>query len=71
MMIHTLSYESSSRAKQVLFYRATIWSVTLMKVRKQEKSRNRYNQISSHLTQNTIWESSKTQENIMYKRAKR
>ena len=34
------------------------------------KIRNRYNQ-GPHLTQDTIWESDKTQENITYKRAKR
>ena len=42
----------------------------ILKVRKRAKIRNPYNQIP-HLTQNTIWESDKTQENITYKRAKR
>ena len=41
-----------------------------IKVRKKAKIRNRYNDIP-HLTQDTIWESDKTQENITYKRAKR
>ena len=31
--------------------------------------RNPYNQLP-HLTQDTIWESDKTQENVTYKRAK-
>ena len=37
---------------------------------KKAKIRNRYKHIP-HLTQDTIWESDKTQENITYKRAKR
>ena len=41
-----------------------------LKVRNKAKIKNRYNQIP-HLTQDTIWESEKTQENITYKEAKR
>ena len=40
------------------------------KVRKKSKIRNRYNQLP-HLTKDTTLESDKTQENIIYKRAKR
>ena len=40
------------------------------KVGKKAKIRNRYNQVP-HLTQDTVRESDKTQENITYKRAKR
>ena len=40
------------------------------KVRKKAHIRNRYNQIP-HLTNDTIWESEKTQENITHKRAKK
>ena len=39
------------------------------KVRKKAMTRNRYNQVP-HLTQDTTWESDKTQESITYKRAK-
>ena len=41
-----------------------------VKVKEKEKYRNPYNQIP-HLTQDTKWESDKTQENTTYKRAKR
>ena len=40
------------------------------KVGKEAKIRNRYNQVP-HLTQDTVRENDKTQENITYKRAKR
>ena len=39
------------------------------KISKKAKIRNRYNQ-GPHMTQDTPWESDKTQENITYKRAK-
>ena len=42
----------------------------LIKVRKKANIRNRYNQ-APHLTQDTVWESDKTQENITYKGEKR
>ena len=45
-------------------------SACLIKLRKMAKIRNRNNQIP-HMTQDTIWESDKTQEHITYKRAKR
>ena len=41
-----------------------------LKVIKNAKIRNKYNQVA-HLTQDTIWESDKTQENIIHMRAKR
>ena len=41
-----------------------------MKVSKKANLRKRYNQVP-HLTQDTVWESDKTQENISLKRAKR
>ena len=40
------------------------------KIRKKENIRNWSNQIT-HLTQDNIWESDKTQDNITFKRAKR
>ena len=40
------------------------------KLRKKTKIRNRYIQVP-HLTQDTIWKSEKTQENIEHKRSKR
>ena len=40
------------------------------KVRKKAKIRNRYNQVPRH-TKDTTWESDKTQDNIIYNRAKR
>ena len=44
-------------------------SITLkLKVSKKANVRNRYDQ-EPHLTQDTTWESDKTQENISYKRA--
>ena len=42
----------------------------LKKVKRKAILRNRYNQVP-HLTQDTIWESDKTQENTTHKRAKR
>ena len=41
-----------------------------LKVNKKAKIRNRYNQ-APHVTQDTTWESDKTQENFKYKRTKR
>ena len=43
--------------------------LSLVKVRKKAKFRNRYNQVP-HLTQETTWESGKAQENTTHKRAK-
>ena len=45
-------------------------SVQVTKVRNEATIRNRYNQ-ATYLTQDTTWESNKTQENITYKRIKR
>ena len=42
----------------------------MMEVRKKATIRNRYNQVPN-LTQGTIWESDKTQENITHKKSKR
>ena len=39
-------------------------SVTLIKVEKEIKIRNRYDQVP-YLTRNTIWENNKTQENTI------
>ena len=45
-------------------------SYRLIKTRKKAKLRNLYNQ-APHLTQDTVWESDKTQENITCKGEKR
>ena len=45
-------------------------TIILYTVRTKAKTRNRCNQ-GPHLTQDTAWESDKTQEKITYKRAKR
>ena len=47
-----------------------IFVTITIKVRKNAKIRTRYNQVLL-LTQDTTWESGKTQENITHRRAKR
>ena len=69
--------EHSLRLVSFLYHFASIYgsnkrkvAQAMIKLRKKAKIRNRQNK-PPHLTQDTVWESDKTQENITYKRAKR
>ena len=53
-----------------LYFCSEYFDLIIRKVSKKAKIRNWYNQVP-HLTLDTTWESDKTQENIIYQRAKR
>ena len=70
--IPAVRYNLSSKFKENPAITQTsneLYSVVL-KVSKLEKISNEDNQVL-HLTQDTTWESDKTNENVLYKRAKR